>query len=83
MGPAFRHAHYEEIGEGMDASCYPIQEHMSILKVPTANPDQLTSISLHPNTSEGKRACQQIMTDLANFWLGEPVEYLALYVRDW
>lgn len=34
-------------------------------------------------TEEGQRVCQQVLKDFASMWQGGPLEYLALYVRDW
>lgn len=48
-----------------------------------APPLQYATLRLDPNTDKGKRVFQQIMVDLGNFWLGKPVDYLALYKRDW
>lgn len=61
----------------------PIAHHLALFELPKPTVTPVTSIPLDPHADDGKRACQQIMIDMARFWLGEPVEYLALYVREW
>lgn len=83
LGPTLSHGHYEENGQPEIEGCGMIQENLAILRIPSSNPLLITTIKAHPVTDEGKRVCQQILADLANFWLGKPMEYLALYRRDW
>lgn len=53
------------------------------LEVPKDSDRKRTTLPLNVKTHEGKRVCQQILKDMAGFWEGKPIEYLALYVRDW
>lgn len=42
-----------------------------------------TTLPFGIDTVEERKVAQQVFGDIANFWLGRPVEYLALYQRDW
>lgn len=42
-----------------------------------------TTLKVDLLTKEGQIVCEQVLEDVNRFWIGEPVEYLALYVRDW
>lgn len=51
--------------------------------VPSKSEPPITTLKIDFHTIYGRAVCQQIVTDMARVWLGEPIEYLALYTRDW
>lgn len=57
--------------------------HVAVIPIPSSNSPQSTTLKIDIFTEEGKRVCQQVLLDMGRHWIGETVEYLALYVRDW
>lgn len=87
LGSAFIHGHHqlkesEEVPHPSPDDIPNPENLAAIIIPPGANPRQLTTLDLSVETDAGKRVCQQIMIDLGNFWLGKPVDYLALYTRN-
>lgn len=88
LNRSFRHSHHSrKRSDGLHywqdyAAALP-PHHIAQFTLPFPNPSNSTSLTLDFQTDQGKRACQQLMTDMAYFWLGQPVQYMAYYVRDW
>lgn len=78
----FRHFRNVSDGQG-DLYKHIKGVHAVSIRLPRKKEPRFTTLPLDVFTDNGKRACQQVMLDAEHFWLGEPVEYLALYVRDW
>lgn len=76
------HAHYVVAGWPADRPRPPLVN-VAYLDFTYLPPPKLTIYNLDPRTEEGRIVCQQVMLDMAYFWLGKPVEFLALYQRDW
>lgn len=86
MGPTFSHTHYVPTYPPYfsDHPAEPCQN-VAILTIPYKPlPSPVhTTLPLDLDTDAGKRVCQQILWDMGRFWLGQSVEYLAFYERDW
>lgn len=89
FGRLFSHVHYLQTRRsiyGLPAKLPTTPSSVAQLSF-SSFPDLRQYITIDPNpdtdTNVGKKVCQQIMMDLARFWIGEGVEYLALYVREW
>lgn len=61
----------------------PSPQNLATIIISSSDHSEFTTIELDMQTAEGRRVCQQVLIDMAAFWLGETVEYLTLYVRDW
>lgn len=57
--------------------------HVAAIHVPFSQRPSYITLPLDITTEDGQKICQQVMIDLGYFWVGQSVEYLALYTRDW
>lgn len=60
------------------------EQHLAQISLPFGGDlYEFTTLALDLDTEEGRKVCQQVFLDMARFWTGDPVQYLAIYIRDW
>lgn len=80
FGSRFKHTHYLYRG---GVSNYATL-HLASIPIPSGGDLlEFTTLPLDLDTDQGKKVCQQVFMDMGRYWAGDPVDYLALYVRDW
>lgn len=83
VGTAFTHTHYKWAGRYQSPRRPEPDDHLAMVRISLLQRPSFITLKMDIQTDEGRRICQQIITDLGYFWIGQPVEYLALYTRDW
>lgn len=85
----FEHIHYALRTHQPSYYHYELEPHeasptnVAVFRIPSSDDPLVTALPPSIHTAEGRRVCQQIYKDMTAFWEGKPVEYLALYIRDW